>query len=65
MQIDAVPRTLLALLLATSLNAFAADAPKEWKDDQFARVWDFTFDEKGKVTFKDRPQHLMAGDAKK
>jgi hypothetical protein len=43
----------------------AADAPKEWKDDQFARVWDFQFDEKGHVTFHDRPQHLMPGDAEK
>ncbi len=41
------------------------DAPKEWDEKQFARVWDFTFDEKGKITFHDRPQHLMPGDAKK
>jgi hypothetical protein len=43
----------------------AADAPKEWKDEVFDRVWDLTFDEQGKVTFRDRPMQLMPGDAKR
>jgi broad specificity phosphatase PhoE len=49
--------------LAKALGA--ADAPKDWKDETFDRVWDLTFDEQGKVTFRDRPMHLMPGDAKK
>jgi hypothetical protein len=43
----------------------AADTPKEWKDGVFDRVWDLTFDEQGKVTFRNRSMQLMPGDAKK
>ncbi|QEL15664.1 histidine phosphatase family protein [Limnoglobus roseus] len=35
----------------------AADAPKDWKDGVFDRVWQLDFDD-GKVTFRDRPQEL-------
>jgi hypothetical protein len=48
--------------LAKSLGA---DSPPEWKDNVYDRVWDLTFDELGKVTFRNRPMQLMPGDAKK
>lgn len=35
----------------------AADAPKDWKDGVYDRVWQFDF-EGGKVAFRDRAQEL-------
>jgi hypothetical protein len=48
--------------LAKSLGA---ESPPEWKDGVYDRVWDLTFDEQGKITFHNRPMHLMPGDVKK
>ncbi len=41
--------------LAAKLGA--TDAPKNWKDDVFDRVWQLDFDD-GNVKFRDRPQEL-------
>ena len=41
--------------LAAKLGA--TDAPKDWKDDVFDRVWQLDYDD-GKATFHDRPQEL-------
>ncbi|MCE9567388.1 MAG: histidine phosphatase family protein [Planctomycetes bacterium] len=49
--------------LAQKLNA--TGFPENWKDSVFDRVWQITFDEKGKATFVDRPQQLMPGDSAK
>ena len=43
----------------------AMGLPKSWKDDVYDRVWQITFDEKGKTTFADRPQQLMPKDSEK
>lgn len=48
---------------ARKLNA--ADAPESWKKAAFDRVWEITYDEAGKATFRDRPQRLMAEDSAK
>lgn len=42
-------------LLAAKLGA--ADAPKEWKDGVYDRVWQLDYED-GKVTFRDRPQGI-------
>jgi hypothetical protein len=42
----------------------ATDAPKEWKETAFDRVWQITY-ENGKAKFHDLPQRLMKDDAKK
>jgi broad specificity phosphatase PhoE len=49
--------------LARALKA--ADAPRDWDHNTFDRVWQITYDDKGNTTFTDRPQRLLAGDAKK
>jgi hypothetical protein len=49
--------------LAAKLGA--KDAPDTWKDAVFDRVWQLDYDDKGKVTFQNLPQHLMPGDSKK
>jgi hypothetical protein len=36
-----------------------------WKGEVFDRVWQITFDEKGKATFTDRPMQLMPKDSEK
>lgn len=47
-------------------KALGADGvPEHWKDEVFDRVWVLTWDDKGKVAFKDVPQKLLPGDAKK
>jgi len=43
----------------------ASNAPNDWKGTVFDRVWQLTYDEKGKVTFLDLPQHLLPGDSDK
>ncbi len=43
----------------------ATGFPESWKDEVFDRVWQITYDEKGKATFTDRPQHLMPKDSEK
>jgi len=49
--------------LAVALGA--TDAPKKWDSNVFDRVWQLTYDEKGKVTYMDLPQHLLSGDSDK
>ena len=43
----------------------ATGYPESWKDEVFDRVWQITYDEKGKATYADRPQHLMPKDSEK
>ena len=43
----------------------ATDAPAEWKDSHYDRIWEITFDRSGKAAFRDRPQGLMPGDKSK
>jgi broad specificity phosphatase PhoE len=47
--------------LAKALGA--TDAPRSWKDSVFDRVWEITYSKNGKVSFEDRPQHLLRGDS--
>jgi len=47
---------LVAVLNATGF-------PKSWKDGVFDRVWQITYDEKGKTTFADVPQRLLPADS--
>ena len=49
--------------LARALGA--ADSPGDWDHKAFDRVWQLRYDEKGNVTFVDRPQQLLPGDSKK
>lgn len=42
-----------------------ADVPANWKNSQFDRVWEITFDQSGKAAFRDRAQALMPGDKPK
>ena len=49
--------------LAKALGA--NDAPHSWKDSVFDRVWEISFDKHGRVSFENRPQHLLAGDSTK
>jgi phosphohistidine phosphatase SixA len=49
--------------LAAKLKA--TGAPKQWKDATFDRVWQIEYGSKGKSTFRDLPQRLLAGDSKK
>jgi hypothetical protein len=37
--------------------------PKKFKGEAFDRVWQITYDAKGKTTFADRPQRLLWGDS--
>ena len=43
----------------------AAHAPNHWKDETFDRVWELTYNQKGKATFRDLPQRLLSGDSGK
>jgi len=43
----------------------AATAPDTWQKAVFDRVWQITFDEQGKATYRDLPQQLLAGDSEK
>jgi hypothetical protein len=38
--------------------------PSHWRASDFDRVWQITYDEKGKTVFANRPQVLLAGDSK-
>jgi hypothetical protein len=49
--------------LAKTLKA--AKVPEKWDDNIFDRVWHITYDDQGNVTFRDRPQRLLPGDAEK
>ncbi len=49
--------------LARALGA--TDAPGDWKGSAFDRVWRIDFGDGGKVNFRDLPQKLLPGDAKK
>lgn len=49
--------------LARALGA--ANSPGDWDHKAFDRVWQLVYDEKGRVTFLDRPQRLLPGDSKK
>jgi hypothetical protein len=49
--------------LAKALKA--ADAPETWRGEVFDRVWQLDYDKQGKVTFRDRPQQLLAQDSNK
>ena len=48
--------------LAKALRA--TDVPDKWDHKAFDRVWQITYDQKGKTTFVDRPQLLLPDDAK-
>lgn len=43
----------------------ATKAPSKWHRDIYDRFWILTFGDDGKVTFEDRPQKLLFGDANK
>jgi hypothetical protein len=49
--------------LAKALKA--TQAPAKWNGAVFDRVWHLSYDDKGKVTFTDRPQRLLPDDTKK
>jgi hypothetical protein len=49
--------------LARTLKA--GKVPEKWEDQVFDRVWHLSYDELGAVTFRDRPQRLLPGDAEK
>ena|SRR5690349_15180165 len=49
--------------LAKALGA--KDAPGSWKDSVFDRIWEISYDKSGKVSFENRPQHLLNGDSAK
>jgi hypothetical protein len=49
--------------LARTLKA--SKVPEKWDGKVFDRVWQISYDDKGNATFRDRPQCLLAGDAKK
>src|SRR5262249_36365134 len=40
-----------------------ANSPDSWKGHVFDRVWQLTYDDKGKVMFLDRPQQLLPKDS--
>jgi phosphohistidine phosphatase SixA len=46
-------------------KALGAQDPPKWEDAVFDRVWDLSYDEKGKVTFRNRPMQLLPNDSKK
>jgi hypothetical protein len=50
-------------MLAEKLKA--TGFPESWKSEVFDRVWQITYDSQGKVTFLDRPQHLLPKDSEK
>ena len=39
--------------------------PEKWETDVFDRVWQITYDARGKTTFLDRPQRLLPKDMEK
>jgi broad specificity phosphatase PhoE len=43
----------------------AKRVPGKWKGSVFDRVWQISYDEKGKTTFADLPQRLLPGDSSK
>jgi hypothetical protein len=43
----------------------ATGSPRKWDEGRFDRVWQITYDEKGKTSFLDRPQRLLPGDQDK
>jgi hypothetical protein len=43
----------------------AEKVPEKWEDNVFDRVWQITYDNDGRGTFRDRPQRLLPGDAEK
>jgi broad specificity phosphatase PhoE len=43
----------------------ANNVPAKWEDPVFDRVWQITYDDQGKATFRDRPQRLLSGDAER
>ena len=49
--------------LAQTLKA--SHVPEKWEDAVFDRVWQINYDDQGNATFRDRPQHLLPGDAEK
>jgi hypothetical protein len=49
--------------LAKTLGA--SKVPPKWDDTVFDRVWQITYDDDGKATFRDLPQRLLPGDAAK
>jgi broad specificity phosphatase PhoE len=50
--------------LAKSLGA--TGSPEKWRGKKvYDRVWQITYDDKGKATFADLPQRLLPGDARK
>ena len=49
--------------LAKALHA--KKVPSRWADEVFDRVWQITYDEKGKGTLRDRPQRLLTTDSEK
>jgi hypothetical protein len=48
--------------LARTLDA--SNVPAKWTDEVFDRVWQINYDDQGRATFRDRPQRLLAKDAK-
>jgi hypothetical protein len=55
------------VVLARAANAdkIKEQLPRHWKDAIFDRVWHFTFDDQGSVTFVNRPQRLLFEDSAK
>jgi hypothetical protein len=49
--------------LAKALKA--TNAPTEWEDKVFDRVWQINYDDQGTATFVNLPQRLLPGDAEK
>ncbi len=43
----------------------AADAPDHFKGSAFDRVWQITYDARGRAAFQDLPQRLLPGDSTK
>jgi hypothetical protein len=49
--------------LAKTLGA--QKVPEKWEDNVFDRVWQITYDNDGRATFRDRPMRLLPGDSEK
>jgi hypothetical protein len=59
-----IPGLTLAILeKAKSEDQVRDQVPKGWGDTVFDRVWQLTFDDKGKPRFADRPQRLLFEDS--
>jgi hypothetical protein len=50
--------------LAKELRASVPEKYIPWPKETFDRVWQITYDEKGKTTFSNRPQQLLPTDSK-